>query len=684
MIRLWGVAEGQVMRTLRGHEGAVTALAFSRDGRTIASGSEDDTVNLWSPTTEYPLRKLMGHAASVTAVAFGGDLLAAGAWDGTIRLWNPTTGDLKHVVEEKGKDRSYCVTSLAFSEDGRRLASGSVYADGAQRLFIISVGLGEYPPPLALPSAHKNAQKIANLLERGGQRISKAVSKYLVLDEQNTQAALAAAFSEVSARATRDDVFVFYYAGRRAVVRRQSGEQDYYLMPTTVSDIKSEAALAAGGIPIRLFKQWLDSVPAQKQLLLLDSDDLNDIDGRSFLDRVRGGAKGPAEGRPDLAAVSASLDKRNIYMMSLSIDGEGEAAKVEGCVGTPFTCLTLHGLAGAADADGNRKVTTKELSDYLNGKLDELSSPQHRAVNKKWGAPFAVVSRPEHWNLPERWRGKVPISPKSAANAGPLKRGKSYALLIATSDYDHNDEADGEDDNDGWDRLPNAVSDAKRIQLYLQSFYSFEKVEVLENPGYETMVGKIHEYEEMAHGPEDQLLVYFAGHGLDNKYDEGYVIARDARMNDLKYANYLSYTELRLWLNKNSWRHVLVILDVCYGGNFNPNKSKDRGGDNDHDDFDPDAVETATPREIVDEIMPYNARRFIASGAKSVKDGYEGGRSPFTNGLISALQWGRDRGIVTADQIVGWLKTKPVTPKPVAGPFGDRDDPQGDFIFFVK
>ncbi len=135
-IRLWDVATGAHKHTLEGHTDNVTAIAFSPDGSILASGSQDSTIRLWDASTGEHKHTLEGHTEAIYAIAFSpdGSILASGGDDNTILLWDVSTEEHKHTLE----GHTEAIYAIVFSPDGSTLASGS--QDYTIRLWDASTG----------------------------------------------------------------------------------------------------------------------------------------------------------------------------------------------------------------------------------------------------------------------------------------------------------------------------------------------------------------------------------------------------------------------------------------------------------------------------------------------------------------------------------------------------------------
>ncbi|MBV9314417.1 MAG: TIR domain-containing protein [Pseudonocardia sp.] len=144
-VRLWDTATGQPHGPpLTGHTSSVYDVAFSPDGRLVASASADQTVRLWDTATGQPHGPpLTGHTDAVDGVVFSPDgrLVASASGDQTVRLWDTATGQ-PHGPPLTG--HTDIVTGVAFSPDGRLLASAS--ADHTVRLWDTATGHPHGPP----------------------------------------------------------------------------------------------------------------------------------------------------------------------------------------------------------------------------------------------------------------------------------------------------------------------------------------------------------------------------------------------------------------------------------------------------------------------------------------------------------------------------------------------------------
>ena len=178
-VNVWDAVTGKRLRTLNGHPGAVTAVAFSANSRIIASAGSDGTILFWDAHSGKVAERLAGHRGAVNALCFHsqGQLLASAAGDQTIRIWQWDSGwpravlrghtspvlavgfrpDGKVVSADKRQtqklwpqdypgaartfhDGSRWATAVAFSPSGRELASGDVNGNVVVRDAATGVG----------------------------------------------------------------------------------------------------------------------------------------------------------------------------------------------------------------------------------------------------------------------------------------------------------------------------------------------------------------------------------------------------------------------------------------------------------------------------------------------------------------------------------------------------------------
>jgi len=94
-VQLWDVASGREIGAISGHGRGVSKVAFSRDGKLLASGATDSTIKIWDVATQKELRTLTGHTAPIESIDFSPDgrLLASAGDDGSTFVWDTKTGE---------------------------------------------------------------------------------------------------------------------------------------------------------------------------------------------------------------------------------------------------------------------------------------------------------------------------------------------------------------------------------------------------------------------------------------------------------------------------------------------------------------------------------------------------------------------------------------------------------------
>lgn len=252
------------------------------------------------------------------------------------------------------------------------------------------------------------------------------------------------------------------------------------------------------------------------------------------------------------------------------------------------------------------------------------------------------------------------VGKDALASAVSIDR-KDYALLFATDQYDN------------WNDLVNPIDDARSIAKILKEQYGFE-TEIVENPNVDDVFGKLKDYAERKYKPQDQLLIFFAGHGyFDETFGEGFVVAKNSLQNDKGKTSYISHSRLRQILNNMPTEHIFLAMDVCFGGTFDPVIAASRG----------EAETETNDNEFLVRKLSQRTRKYLTSGGKEyVSDGVPGKHSPFSLKLLQALgDGGGSDHILTLSELKTYVEK--LKPEPRLGSFGD-DKQESDFVFVTR
>jgi tetratricopeptide (TPR) repeat protein len=246
-----------------------------------------------------------------------------------------------------------------------------------------------------------------------------------------------------------------------------------------------------------------------------------------------------------------------------------------------------------------------------------------------------------------------------------LQNGKYYALVIGINQY----------------RLPmpalkTAVSDAQAVAKDLRDIYGFEVKLLLDGAATRTnILSAIVEYRNNL-GPNDSLLIYYAGHGYsDKEAEKAYWLPVDADSN--WSPNAISADDLTSGVRVQAARHVLIISDSCYSGDLSRDAS-----------VVPRSTEQQAYQRYLARMLSSRSRTIMASGGdEPVSDGGSDGHSVFAYELLQSLEHA-DEGMFTAGDLFSIHLKQRVGGNSQQQPRYDiiraSGHEEGDFVFVRK
>jgi Caspase domain len=293
-------------------------------------------------------------------------------------------------------------------------------------------------------------------------------------------------------------------------------------------------------------------------------------------------------------------------------------------------------------------------------KFDQREYSVSQSVTLPDGSNYVSMEAVTEQGVVVSDRRQILVGKDAIENMVALNR-KDYALLFATNKYDH------------WDDLINPINDAQTIAKELKEKYGFE-VDLVMDATVEEVWEKLREYNERKFSPQDQLLIFFAGHGhFDESFGEGYVVAKNSLANDVSKTTYLSHNRLRGVIDNIGCNHILLGMDVCFGGTLDPVIASSRGAD----------MAEVSVNQMLSRKWSHRTRKYLTSGGKEyVSDGIADKHSPFAGKLIESLRsYGGDDRILTLTELQGNMEKMKQLPR--FGSFG-TDEALSDFVFVGK
>jgi hypothetical protein len=238
---------------------------------------------------------------------------------------------------------------------------------------------------------------------------------------------------------------------------------------------------------------------------------------------------------------------------------------------------------------------------------------------------------------------------------------KDYGLLIATNKYDN------------WNDLVNPIYDAESIAKELEDRYGFE-IEIVRDATQDEVMTKLREYAQKRYKPQDQLFIFFAGHGVyDEVFGEGFLVAKNSITNDVSKNTYISHNRIRSNINNIPCDHIFLAMDACFGGTFDPVLASSRSA----------LYEDIGDKAYLVKKLSKRTRKYLTSGGKEyVSDGIRGSHSPFASRFLEALKtYGGPDRILVLDEIKSFMERLSTTPR--FGEFGSNEN-GSDFVFVAN
>ncbi len=554
------------------------------------------------------------------------------------------------------------------------------YAKGA--VWILSIGIDDYGPTNKYRTCKTDAQSYTDFFkkqytgEKNSSLLNSLVHEYVLLDKDATKEAILNALKDIARKSSFNDYFIFNFSGLSGLLTKDSVKFTTYFLPYNVVYDNSSKGYNTGFkngilnrnsgdttvvwdnlISLDILQEYIQSIPANNQLFISEAGPSEKFK-TEFIKTLM-------QNSPEIASI---LNKNRIIIVPNRIGSDGV-----NCLGSKIQKSPINYFITSLDSANiydlfKDEYVANQAAFRIKNKGYNCRSFDFEYFDIFFERKFLKDYKEVFGDANGQTRG-LGLKTKELKEAGNFT-GKGYALVVGTSNYKAA----------GWKKLPNAINDARAVSDMLAQGYGFD-VQLLEDKPMDSIYKAIGDYYRKLQ-PNDQLILYFAGHGdMESEFmDDGFIVCSDSKSRDDDPArnSYIQYVKLQKMINKIPARQILVMLDVCHGGVFNQKRS------------DPAAkgIANRNVRQFLIDQSQYICRKFLSSvGSEEAFDGKPGDHSPFAKLLLQVLNAkGKETNdIITLGNIFAVLQTasmnKTATLKisPQQDGFG-ADNPQSDFI----
>lgn len=578
----------------------------------------------------------------------GNNLLSVQAFDTTGKLIDKFTFNFGQKYNEEKKpvpsiDNLLKLYQVYNTFDRNQYAASSVWS--------ISIGINDYKSDLLAKLSNCESDAISynsffkkEYFRRIGNNTDTSLflyNEYLLLGDKATKKSIINALRDIANKASRNDYFILNFSGMSAFLEKDTINNSTYFFPFLEQSFSKKILqnkLEADSLllSLRTLQEYIQLIPANNQLFISEAGPSEKFKSE-FIRMLM-------QNSPE---VSSLLNKNRIIIVPNGFGRDKITCNnqriAKGPINYYITSLDSSNNIYDLFSEGRK---SGEVAYQIKSKefLCETFSKDYFEIffEKRFLQQYKEIFTEEK----DLSRGLIPKT-KDVQQAIAGLTAKKYALVVGSDNYK----------GKGWNKLSNPIKDARAVADELYNSYGFD-VQLMEDKPMDSIYKAIREYYRIAQ-PNDQLVVYFAGHGDvdDELLDDGFIVCSDSKSidDDPVRNTYIPYAKLQKMLNNIPARQVLVLLDVCHGGSFDAKTFNNEKRENSTSN-----ISNKNVLQFLKDKLPLRTRKFLSSvGIEPAFDGKAGRHSPFANLLLQVLRakGQGSNGIVTLTDINAVLQT---------------------------